>query len=531
MARSGRVRRSVIGWPLRLLLAAVIVVANLFGAAVVLALAAWVLPTGTIADPGRVRLLNLALFGGYLLVALPLGLFWGGRRFRLRAGDAQRRERTLVLYGPLRLATVQTALWLAAAVVFVAFNATFSWRLALSVGETVLLGGLTTVALAYLLSERILRPAAARVLATDPPRRRKRFGVLVRAVLFWALGTGVPVLGLLLSAVSALVFKDVAVTQLAVIVLAIGGTALVVGLLMTVGAARAVADPVLAVRKAMGRVEEGDLHVRVPVYDGTELGQLQAGFNTMAAGLRERERIRDLFGRQVGREVAAAALRSEGQLGGEVRRVAVLFVDLVGSTALAAQRPPTEVVTLLNRFFGVVVEVVESCGGWINKFEGDAALAVFGAPADADDPAGAALEAGRLLARRLAAELPDVTVGIGVSAGEAVAGNIGDVRRYEYTVIGDPVNEAARLTELAKSVPGGVLAAGVAVELARAEEAARWMLGDAVTLRGRCEPTQLATPRPTDAPAGPGRVAEAGSGREDHGRSVQGGGTSVKRTG
>ncbi|NMH98805.1 adenylate/guanylate cyclase domain-containing protein [Pseudonocardia acidicola] len=507
MVESEQAQRSVIGWPIRLLLAAVIVVANLFGAAIVMMLAAWVLPTGSIADPGRVRLLNLLLFGGYLLAALPLGLYWGGRRFRLRAGDPRRRERKLVLYGPLRLATVQTVLWLTATAVFAAFNATFSWRLALSVGETVLLGGLTTVALAYLLSERILRPAAARVLTTDPPRRRIRFGVIVRSVLFWALGTGVPVFGLLLSAVSALVFRDVGVTRLAVIVLAIGGTALVVGFLTTVGAARAVADPVLAVRSAMGRVEEGDLQARVPVYDGTELGQLQAGFNTMAAGLRERERIRDLFGRQVGHEVAAAALRSDVQLGGEVRRVAVLFIDLVGSTALAAQRPPTEVVALLNRFFHVVVEVVESCGGWINKFEGDAALAVFGAPTDSDDPAGAALAAGRLLAERLTAQLCEVTAGIGVSAGDAVAGNVGDVRRYEYTVIGDPVNEAARLTELAKSVPGGVLAAGAAVQLARPEEAANWELGDAVTLRGRCEPTQLATPRPAAARAGAERSA------------------------
>ena len=141
------------------------------------------------------------------------------------------------------------------------------------------------------------------------------------------------------------------------------------------------ADPVNAVRRAMRRVEGGDLDANVTVYDGTELGQLQSGFNTMVAGLQERERIRDLFGRHVGRDVArAAAATGEVRLGGEVRRVAALFVDLVGSTTLAAQRPPGEVVGLLNRLFAVVVEVVEEHGGWVNKFEGDAALAVFGAP-------------------------------------------------------------------------------------------------------------------------------------------------------
>ena len=82
--------------------------------------------------------------------------------------------------------------------------------------------------------------------------------------------------------------------------------------------------------------------------------------------------------------------------------MAVLFVDLVGSTQLAAENPPQEVVARLNEFFGVVVEVVEDHGGWINKFEGDAALAVFGAPLPLDDAAGCALKAARELAERLA---------------------------------------------------------------------------------------------------------------------------------
>src|SRR5581483_7961192 len=128
------------------------------------------------------------------------------------------------------------------------------------------------------------------------------------------------------------------------------------------------------------------------------------------------------------------------------------------------------------------------------KFEGDAALAVFGAPTTHDDPAGEALAAGRRLAARLASDLTDVSAGIGVSAGEAVAGYVGDVQRFEYTVIGDPVNEAARLSELAKSAPGGLLASGVAVELADEAEAARWTFGESVVLRGRSSPTLLATP-------------------------------------
>jgi adenylate cyclase len=474
-------------------------------------LAAWVLPEGPLADPQRVLMLNYGTFAAYLLLSVPVALWWGARRFQLRGADPDgERERHMVLHGPLRVVTVHATLWAVAVALFAGLNLRYSPRLAISVGETILLGGITTCALSYLLTERILRGTTARVLADRPPKRRVGPGVVVRSLLFWALGTGVPVVGLMLAGVAALVHGDVPAERLAVIVLAVGGTALAAGLLVTVGAARAVADPVNTVRRAMRRVERGELDISVTVYDGTELGQLQSGFNTMVAGLRERERIHDLFGRHVGRDVArAAAAADEVRLGGEVRRVGVLFVDLVGSTALGAERPPEEIVALLNRFFKVVVEVVEEHDGWVNKFEGDAALAVFGAPVPGEDPAGCALAAGRVLAARLAAELPEATAGIGVSAGDAVAGNVGDVRRYEYTVIGDPVNEAARLTELAKSVPDRVLAAGRAVELASRAEADRWEVGGATVLRGRGDPTRLATPRNVPGGALDGRVTRS----------------------
>src|SRR5207237_6672377 len=122
---------------------------------------------------------------------------------------------------------------------------------------------------------------------------------------------------------------------------------------------------------------------------------------------------------------------------------------------------------LLNRFFTGVVRVVADEGGWVNKFEGDAALCVFGAPADQPDHAARALRA----ARRLAAELErlGVDAGIGVSSGRVVAGNIGAEDRYEYTVIGDPVNEAARLSEAAKTRPSRLAASEESVSRAGAE--------------------------------------------------------------
>src|SRR5204862_722277 len=137
--------------------------------------------------------------------------------------------------------------------------------------------------------------------------------------------------------------------------------------------------------------------------------------------------------------------------------------------------------------------VTEAPAGLVNKFEGDAALCVFGAPVESPHASADALAAARELRDRLRGELPAVEMGIGVSAGTAVAGNIGAEQRFEYTVIGDPVNEAARLCELAKARPERVLASNAALERASESESAAWTLGDAVTLRGRDAETRLAT--------------------------------------
>lgn len=208
----------------------------------------------------------------------------------------------------------------------------------------------------------------------------------------------------------------------------------------------------------------------------------------------ERQRLRELFGRYVGEDVVSRALEHGGELGGQERDVAVLFVDLVGSTALIAARSPGEVVVLLNEFFRIVVDVVNRHGGFVNKFEGDAALALFGAPRSHPDGAGAALMAARELRDELVAALRCTGFGIGVSAGLVFAGDIGARERLEYTVIGDPVNEAARLSELAKSQDGRVVASERAVRSARDAEGLRWDIGELVELRGRAVPTRVARP-------------------------------------
>ena len=485
---------------IRIVLTISLVGANLIGAAIVFALALLVLPLPGVEDDVDARVANLIAGGAFLLVFTPIGSWWGLKRLRHARDwlEQDRRptpqERKTVLRGPRRIITVHLVIWGFAALFFGALNATFSAEAGLRVAALVAFGGLSTCTFVYLISERQLRPAAARALAAGIGDRRLAPGIKTRTLAAFALGSAVPIVGMMSIGTSYLVEKDFTGQELALIMLALGGTAVLVGAYALLLSSRAIADPVVSLRKAIHEVEDGRLDVEVPVYDGSEIGQLQAGFNNMVAGLRERERIQDLFGRHVGEEVARAALESEIELGGETRVVAVLFTDIVGSTELAATRPPEEVVELLNRFFSVVVEVVRKHDGWVNKFEGDAALAIFGAPVAVSDAHSSALAAARELAERLPREVNELAASIGVSAGEAVAGNIGEERRFEYTVIGDPVNEAARLTELAKERPGRILASGTIVDRASEEEAAHWRLDGEVTLRGRSAETRLAVP-------------------------------------
>jgi adenylate cyclase len=446
-----------------------------------------------------VLLLNVIAAAVYTLIIVPTAIAWGLRWTTYPAGgDESAAERNLLLAIPMRMVVVYASVWIGAAVLLVVINLKVPW-LAATLGISALIGGTVTTAVCYWMSARVLRSHAAAVLTDNPPTRRQGPGLRIQSVGAWVLGTGVPLLMLLLVGASAL-YVEYSVQRLAAVVLVIGGCALVSGLAVAILTGAISADPINEVRRGMQRVERGNYDVSVPVFDASELGLLQAGFNTMASGLRERERLRDLFGRHVGRDVAQLAEESvskqgaQAEMGGVKREVAVLFVDVVGSTRLATQFAPEQLVSMLNDFFGVVVEVVERHKGLINKFEGDAVLAIFGAPVAIDDFASYALAAARELHHRLSQSDGHIEAGIGVSAGMAVAGNVGDPSRYEYTVIGDPVNEAARLTEVAKGC-GGVVASGAALTRARRSEAQRWHVVDSKVLRGRDNSTEIAVPR------------------------------------
>ena len=411
-----------------------------------------------------------------------------------------------VLRLPARFTLTVAPLWALGGVIFAALALDYSAQYAAEVLTTSALASLTVCAGMYLVSERVLRPYVGLALGSEAPPEAGALGIGPRILLTWLLCSGIPLVMLALVPVGRLPEEP---EDLVAPIWFIVAVALVGGLLAMKLAVQAVSQPVREVRRGMDAVAAGDVDAQLDVSDGSEVGRLQAGFNAMVEGLRERERMRDLFGRHVGPDVAHAALERGVQLGGEARAVGVLFVDVVGSTTLAEEEAPERVVAMLNRFFSLVVEVVEAHGGSVDKFEGDAALCVWGALVEQPDHAARALACARELRARLDATPGRLDAGIGVSCGTAVVGNVGAEARFEFTVIGDPVNEASRLTELAKTRTPRLLASGATVRAAGEPEASMWRLDGEEVLRGRREPTQLAVPRDDAVGADAPRVAVA----------------------
>lgn len=223
------------------------------------------------------------------------------------------------------------------------------------------------------------------------------------------------------------------------------------------------------------------------VLAGAVGAQLRRQFAASIAAATARDRVTNLFGQHVSPQVVERLMMAGTSTGGDVRRVAVMFVDFRGFTAGAQSRTPQEVVDRLDGAFAVLVEILDREGGIVNKFLGDGFLALFGAPLEAADAAQRAVAAGREMLRamdRINAETSwPLRIGIGIHFGEVVAGNIGSPRRKEYTVIGDTVNFASRLEALNKEF-GSQLLISAAVREALGDDGSDAVPLGEVTVRG-----------------------------------------------
>jgi class 3 adenylate cyclase len=405
--------------------------------------------------------------------------------------DPDQRRAAMRLLG--RQSTILAATWAVSGVAFLLLNLDRVVALALPTLLSTIFGGTAAASLSLLMTQPTLRPILlASTQGSEGAVMAPR--VLTRLLGMWLLGSGLPlaaIAGLVFMRSNGWIIQKTASVEMPILMLTLA--AVLIGLPAMILTSRSISDPIREVVDAMAQVEQGRIDTSVGVYERSEIGRLQSGFNRMVAGIAERDRVRDLFGRHVGPDVARRALEEGTSLSGDVREAAILFIDLVGSTTLAASRPPQEVAEVLNDFFRIVVSAVDQGHGLINKFQGDGALAVFGAPLAADGAASAALATARDLRSQLR-RLPVVEFGIGVSAGPVFAGNIGAENRYEYTVIGDPVNEAARLADFAKTSDRRIMCSAAAVDRADAAERQHWVSSGDTVLRGRSEPTQVWTP-------------------------------------
>jgi adenylate cyclase len=176
----------------------------------------------------------------------------------------------------------------------------------------------------------------------------------------------------------------------------------------------------------------------------------------------ERNRVAGLFGQHVSPEVVEKLLNDPPDGMTEVRDVTVMFLDIRDFTAYSEGKSPEEVMTYLNRLFGMMVESVNQHNGIVNKFLGDGFMAVFGAPFSSGEDTRNAVDAALEIYRRVdeaaaKGEIAPTRIGIGLHAGTAVTGNVGTSARQEYTIIGDVVNVASRVEGLNKQFNSQVL--------------------------------------------------------------------------
>ena len=320
------------------------------------------------------------------------------------------------------------------------------------------LGAVSSLVVLHSVMEAATRPARIAIagdtgIGDSLPRSRPSFAawsnvsMLAAAFTFSAVGT-----------MLASVFDRVSDTPVLIVVIAgaltLGFAPLAVGLGFSPSL-----RPLRDLAEGTERVAAGDYTRRLPVVQDDDLGALSASFNRMQAGLAERQRLQAAFGTYVDPALAARLLEQGDDIfTGERRQVTVMFVDIRDFTPFAEANSAEDTVARLNALFEIVVPAVVDAGGHVNKFLGDGALAVFGAPNDLADHVDAAVAAAVLIdglvAERFGGEL---RIGIGINTGMVIAGTIGGAGKLEFTLIGDTVNVAARVEQLTKTTGDTIL--------------------------------------------------------------------------
>jgi adenylate cyclase len=398
----------------------------------------------------------------------------------LPAGGKFESLRRRALLVPTYLALLSFAGWVLAtliwAVAWPLFAGTFTWIGALrqSVGMVFVSGAIVAVYV-FLATERIWRERLPQLFpqgdlaAAKAPRLRVKTRLLVLFMLMSLLPVAMLSVATLTRANALMVADiesaDLVIRNLIAVQIALAVASLVVSVRLANYVAASVAQPLRDLLASMRQVQQGKFDVLCPVVSNDELGEASEGFNQMVAGLREREEIRETFGKYVSPEVRDEILSGRATLEGGTRDVTILFADLRGFTTWVESNPPADVVSGLNAYFTQMDAAIRANGGLVLQFIGDEIEAVFGAPVACADHADQAVKAAKDMQSRLHAwnagrrDAGEVELqhGIGIHSGMVVAGNIGSAERMSYSLVGDAVNVASRIQSLNKELGTRVL--------------------------------------------------------------------------
>jgi adenylate cyclase len=457
--------------------------------------------------------ISVAAFAALVAVGYPLGQRWLRPLLTPAAGDRAGTDpliRRRALQVPYLFASLTLVGWVMAGVLWGvvwpsvtsgSFNPHLSLRLFL--GITGIAGSVATV-FSFLAVEHYWRrampvffprgdvsevPGALRL-----PVRLRLLGIflLISVIPLAILGT------LAYNSAQALLRADPArgaaiAASLGPLILFIVAVGVLSAIALALFAANSVAAPLRRVEESMASVGRGELGTECPVVANDEIGAVAEGFNRMLGGLRERERIRETFGRYVTREIRDEILAGRASFDGRLEDVTILFADLRDFTPWVERTEPREVVRDLNEYFTEMEAAIRSQQGLVLQYIGDEIEAVFGAPLRADDHADRALAAAlemrarleRLNARRAAAGKPPLRNGIGIHTGTVLAGSIGSTERSSYALVGDAVNLASRIQGLTKELGTQILVSEAT--RARLEREARLEALPAVRVKGKSE--------------------------------------------
>jgi class 3 adenylate cyclase len=316
----------------------------------------------------------------------------------------------------------------------------------------------------------------------------ERLGMPLRVKLLTILPLMSLITGLVVAALTGGDNKNLGLSVLITLAVAFS-----ISLELTLLLSDSISRPMSALRDGIRAIARGEYGVQIPVTTSDDLGELTDGFNRMASGLAERERLREAFGTYLDREVAEYILDEGINPAGVEVDVSILFCDVRDFTAFASEAgSPEQLLAVLNRLFEAIVPIVARHGGHVDKFVGDGMLAGFGAPESHADHADRALAAGREIVEAVeSGAAGPLRVGVGINSGRVVAGSIGGGGRLNFSVIGDAVNVASRVEKATRTTGDRLLiTADTRDALTRSDDVTLVSRGRAV-IRGKAEPIEL----------------------------------------